>query len=97
MGGVIGCQISNFSNSCMASTLLKDSELSFKYITREILLQQMMKTMLISLYVRSINTATIDRPLVTDNWSVFLFSRLLESLSSILTALNGKANAAPVL
>ena len=51
VGGVIVCQVSNFSNSCMASSLLQEGS-SFLYLTREISLQQMTKTMPIFLYVR---------------------------------------------
>ena len=51
VGGVIGCQLSNFPNSCVASSPLQE-ELSFLCLARERSLQQMTKTMLISLYVR---------------------------------------------
>ena len=47
----IGCQLSNFPNSCVASLLLQE-ELSFLYLARERSLQQMTRTMLIYLYVR---------------------------------------------
>ena len=47
MGRVIRCQVSNFSNSCVTTSMLQEE--SFLYLGREILLQQMTKTVLIFL------------------------------------------------
>ena len=51
VGGVIGCQVSNFSTAvCLVHCL--QEELSFLCLVREILLQHIMNTMLISSSVR---------------------------------------------
>ena len=50
MGRVIGCHVSNFSNSCMASSLLQE-ESSFLYVTREILYFRIIKCIRLHVYI----------------------------------------------
>ena len=53
MSGVIECQLSNFPNNCVTSSLLQE-ELLFLCLARKISLQQVTKTtcMFLCLYVR---------------------------------------------
>ena len=80
----------------MASSLLQE-ESSYLYLTREISLQQMTKTMLISCMSDS-RSLERKKLLAANSRSIIaMFVDLLQPLLSILASLNGEVNTAMVL